>query len=207
MSRELILNMSISLDGFVAGSNGEFDWVFRNSIPESRQWAVEQLAPVSLHVMGSRSYQGMADYWPTAEGPFAPPMNNTPKAVFSRSGKVATPAMEKTIAAVKEGAVDPAVLDSWMNPIVAGTDLAADIQRLKAEDGGPINALGGASFASSLIAAQLVDIFRLVVHPVALGQGIPIFTELDKPLYLKLEGLKQFESGVVVKTFRPIYSD
>jgi dihydrofolate reductase len=203
MSKELILNMSMSVDGFVAGPNGEIDWIFRNSTEESRQWAVERLEQVSLVAMGNRSYQSMADFWPTADSPFARPMNEIPKVVFSRSGTVSPPVLEKTAAAVKEGRVDQSVMESWLHPIVTGTDLIADIRRLKAEDGKPINALGGASFASNLIAAHLVDVFRLVVHPVVLGQGLSIFGELDSPLHLKLEDLKQFDSGIVVKTFRP----
>ncbi len=204
MSRELILNMSITTDGFVAGPNGEFDWVFRNSSEESRQWAADRLLTMGLHVMGRVSY-AMADFWPTAASPFARPMNEIPKAVFSRSGEFSAPSMEKTRAAVEAGTVDPKVLESWLNPIVLGKDLVGDIQRLKAEDGGPINALGGASFASSLIAAQLVDVFHLVVHPEVLGSGLSIFAGLEKPIHLKLEDLKQFDTGVVVKTFRPCY--
>jgi dihydrofolate reductase len=202
MSKELILNMSISIDGFVAGPNGELDWIFRNSSEESREWAAERLMEVSLHAMGHKSYV-MADVWPTAVSPFARPMNEIPKAVFSRSGVIPPPNMEKTAAAVKEGRVDQSVMHSWMNPIMAGSDLVADIERLKAEDGGPINALGGASFATSLIAANLVDEFRLVVHPIVLGRGLSIFAGLENPVYLKLMDLKQFDTGVVVKTYRP----
>jgi dihydrofolate reductase len=203
MSKELILNMSMSVDGFVAGPKGEIDWIFRNSTEESRQWAVERLEQVSLVAMGNRSYQSMADFWPTADGPFARPMNEIPKVVFSRSGAVSPPVLEKTAAAVQEGRVDQSVMENWLHPIVTGTDLIADIRRLKAEDGKPICAIGGASFASNLIAAHLVDVFRLVVHPVVLGHGLSIFGELDSPLHLKLENLKQFDSGILVKTFRP----
>ena len=206
MSKELILNMSVSIDGFVAGPNGAMDWIFRNSSEESRRWAVERMAQVSLHAMGHRSYQAMADFWPTADSPFARPMNEIPKAVFSRSGAISAPSMEKTTAALKEGSVDQTVLESWQHPIVAGADLIADIQGLKVGDGKPINALGGASFASSLIAAHLVDVFRLVVHPIVLGRGLPIFAGLENPVHLKLEDLKQFDTGVVVKTYRPCYN-
>ncbi len=201
----MILNMSISTDGFVAGPNGEMDWIFRNSTEESRQYAVERLGQMGLHAMGRGSY-AMADFWPTAASPFARAMNEIPKAVFSRSGTFDPPSMEKTRAAVEEGSVDPAVLESWLHPIVAGSDLSADIERLKAEDGGPINALGGASFATSLVAAHLVDVFHLVVHPDILGNGLPIFAGLKTPLHLKLEDLKRYDSGLIVKTYRPCYN-
>ncbi len=204
MSRELILGMSVSIDGFVASPNGEIDWMFRSRGEASTQWLVDQFWQVGLIAMGNRSYQAMADYWPTSPNPFAAPMNEIPKVVFSRSGAITPPSLEATRAALKDGSVDPAVLESWLHPMVTGTDLVADIRRLKEEGGKPINALGGAAFASSLIAANLVDVFRLAVHPVALGRGIPIFAGLENPLHLKLEDLQQFDTGAVIKTYRPI---
>lgn len=174
---------------------------------------MELLGQVSLHAMGRRTYHDMVAHWPTSTYPIARPMNEIPKAVFSRSGAISAPSLEKTTAALKDATTaeasghsgaDQAVLDSWLHPIVAGTDLVADIQRLKAEDGKPILAHGGASFASSLIAANLIDVFHLVVHPVVLGRGLPIFAGLEKPVHLKLEDLKQFNTGTVVKTYRPL---
>jgi dihydrofolate reductase len=215
MSRELILKMSMSVDGFVAGPNGELDWMFPTMSDAGRQWIIELLGQVSLHAMGHRTYQDMVAYWPTSTHPIARPMNEIPKAIFSRSGKISPPSLDKTTGALKDAekaddsghvSADPAVLDSWLHPIVAGKDLVADIQRLKAEDGKPIIAHGGASFASSLIAANLVDVFHLVVHPVVLGRGLPIFAELENPVHLKLESLRQFDTGVVAKTYRPTYS-
>jgi len=208
MSRELILKMSMSVDGFVAGPNGELDWVFRSMSPPSTQWLVELFDQVGLHALGSRSYD-MADFWPTSTHPLARSMNEVPKAVFSRSGAFSPPTMEKTRAAIKADpkSVDQAVLDSWLHPIVTGTDLVADIKRLKAEGGKPILVNGGASFASSVIAAHLVDVFHLVVHPVLLGRGLPIFADLESPVDLKLEDLHKFDSGVVIKTYRPVYSE
>ena len=189
----------MSVDGFVAGPNGEKDWIFRHTGETSARWAAERLGQASLIAMGRLSYEGMADYWPTATGPFAPPMNAIPKAVFSRSRALSPPRMETSTGAN----ADPAVLEGWRNPLLAGADLVADIRRLKAEGGRPIVALGGASFASSLIAANLVDQFRLAVFPVVLGRGLPLFTELKDPLDLKLEELERFDTGVVVKTYRP----
>jgi len=196
MSRELILKMSISVDGFVAGPNGEFDWVFRSSSEASRAWMLELLGSAGLHAMGHRSYRDMASFWPTSTLPMAKPMNEIPKAVFSRSGEI-------TVPDVLKDAPDTDVINSWRNPIVGGADLVADIQRLKQEDGKPILAHGGANFVASLAAANLIDKYLLVTHPVALGRGLPIFSGIENPMDLKLEELRQFDTGVVVKTFRP----
>lgn len=214
MSKELILKMSMSVDGFVAGPNGEIDWVFPSMSEAGMQWIIDLLGQATLHAMGHRTYHDMAAHWPTSASPIARPMNEIPKAVFSRSGAISPPSLEKTTTALRDAteaetsghmSADQTVLESWLHPIVVGTDLIADVQRLKAEDGKPIIAHGGASFASSLIAANLVDLFHLVVHPVVLGRGLPIFAGLENPVHLKLANLKQFETGAVIKTYRPVY--
>ena len=194
--------MSVSADGFVAGPNGEIDWIFRNSSEVSAGWAAERLGQASLIAMGRRSYEAMADYWPAATGPFARPMNEIPKAVFSRGGAIPSPDRQKAETTVT-ATVDQNALEGWRHPIVSGKDLAADVRRLKEEDGGPIVAIGGASFASSLIVAGLVDAFRLAVHPIALGRGLPLFADLEKPLDLRLEELQRFDTGAMIKTYRP----
>jgi dihydrofolate reductase len=198
MSRELILRMSMSVDGFVSGPNGEIDWMLPTMSDAGRQWLLEAFDRVDLIALGHRSYPGMAAFWSTATNVLARPMNEIPKAVFSRSGAITTPT------ALKEATeADPASLERWMNPIVSGTDLVADIQRMKAEDGKAIMAIGGASFASSLVAANLVDQYLLSVHPVVLGRGVPLFAGVETPLHLKLEDLKQFDTGAVAKIYRP----
>jgi dihydrofolate reductase len=83
--RELILGMSVSLDSFVSGAEGEVKWIFSGD-QEAIAWKVENAWNASLHIMGSRTFQDMATFWPTATGVFAPPMNQIPKAVFSKAG-------------------------------------------------------------------------------------------------------------------------
>src|SRR6185437_15831339 len=95
--RELILKMSISIDGFVAAPDGELRWVF-DTDHEARSWTVETVWNASLHIMGSRTFQDMAAYWPTSTEVFAPPMNQSPKAVFSRQGLAALKAANTTAA-------------------------------------------------------------------------------------------------------------
>ena len=82
--RRLILKMSVSIDGFVAGPNGEVDWMFRSRDEGGMRWVDETLRQAGLHVMGSRTYYDMAAFWPTANHPLAEAMNVIPKAVFTR---------------------------------------------------------------------------------------------------------------------------
>src|SRR5882672_9673976 len=83
--RGLILKMSMSLDGFVSDLDGGNKWMF-GADQEAKAWVVETIWNASLHIMGSRTFHDMAAYWPTSTMVFAPPMNQIPKAVFSRQG-------------------------------------------------------------------------------------------------------------------------
>ena len=83
--RELVLKMSMSVDGFVGSPDGGIKWVFSND-PEAIAWTVSTVWNASLHIMGSRTFHDMAAYWPTSTEVFAAPMNQIPKAVFSRQG-------------------------------------------------------------------------------------------------------------------------
>lgn len=85
---------------------------------------------------------------------------------------------------------------------MASGDLAEDIARLKAQEGKPIIAHGGASFARSLVARGLVDRFALLVHPVALGRGLPVFSKLAAPTRLELTSSKAFPGGAVAQVYR-----
>lgn len=185
--RRLILKMSISLDGFVAGPNGESDWMHRSRDEGGRSWVEETLCSAGLHVMGRRTYSDMAGYWPTSTMPLAAPMNEIPKAVFTRQ------------ASLDLGASS----GSWAEAEVVNGDLATEIGRLKQQPGKDILAHGGAGFAQSLAASDLIDEYRLVVHPVALGSGLPLFAQLPKPLHLELRATTLFRSGAVAQVYRP----
>lgn len=194
--RELVLKMSMSLDGFVAGPDGEIQWMFGPD-QEAKAWSVRTVSNASLHVMGSRTFQAMAAHWPTSTDLFAPPMNEIPKAVFSKQGPAILQAARAAPLPPQPGA------ESWADAHVASGDLAEEIAALKACDGKPILAHGGAAFARSLVAHGLVDQYVLLVHPVALGRGLPLFSGLATPRPLRLTTLKAFPGGSVAQTYRP----
>ena len=205
--RELILGMSLSRDGFVAGPDGKADWIFSGD-QEAIAWKVENLSNAGLHIMGSRSF-AMAGFWPTSTLVFAPAMNQIPKAVFSKQGPavldIATAALEDARAKAATGqgpALQPGA-ESWAEAYVASGDLAAEVAKLKAQGGKPIFAHGGASFARSLIAQGLVDQYMLMVYPIVLGQGLPIFSDLAMPRPLRLVSSRVFPKGAVVQVYRP----
>jgi dihydrofolate reductase len=206
--RQLILKMSISADGFVGGPNGEIDWIFKAYDTAVTDWEVAILWQASAHLMGSRTFRDMVAYWPTSTELFAPPMNEIPKVVFSRSGSIdratTTRALEDAIRMrTAAEAPAPSNLSSWTSPAIATGDLAEEIARLKQQDGKPLLAHGGASFAQSLVKEGLVDEYCLLVHPVALGRGLPIFSRLARPIELKLVSATTFAGGAVAHTYRP----
>ncbi len=132
--RKLIMKMSMSLDGFVAVANGKNDWIFKTGDEESLAWSVGQVREAGLIIMGRKSFEDMAPYWPTAPGPFAAPMNEIPKAVFT----------EKGFAGILPSAEQSPAAASWAEARVFDGDLAEEIRKLKADSGKPIVALGGA---------------------------------------------------------------
>ena len=174
--RKLVLKMHVSLDGFVARPDGDLDWFVHDFDDELSAWEVEGLWRAGVHIMGRATYHDMAAYWPSSTEPFAPPMNEIPKIVFSKTLKEA----------------------DWEGSRVVGGDLAQEISRLKEENGRDILAHGGASFAQSLSRLRLVDEYALVVHPVALGAGLPVFRD---EIELKLLTAKTFVSGALALTY------
>lgn len=203
--KQLILKMSVSVDGFVGGPNGEIDWIFRSYDAGATAWTVETLWQAGVHIMGSRTFQDMAAYWPTSTEPYAAPMNAIPKIVFSRSGQLQAATTQALADAKRQRTEETAASgpSSWTTPGVASGDFASEIARLKQQPGRPILAHGGAGFARSLVRHGLVDEFRLLVHPVALGRGLSLFADLDRPLDLRLVSATAFDGGAVAHVYWP----
>lgn len=176
--RQLILNMSVSLDGFVADPDRKLDWLFGNPDAELTAATTDALSNAGVHAMGRATYLDMATAWPDSSAPQAAPMNEIPKVVFSQT--------------LTEG--------SWADTRIANGDLADEVARLKAEPGKEILAHGGVRLAQSLASLRLIDEYRLRIHPVALGKGLPLFVERQR---LTLHDTRRFPSGVVVHTYRP----
>ncbi|MGN6515779.1 MAG: dihydrofolate reductase family protein [Rhizomicrobium sp.] len=204
--RKLVLKMSMSLDGFVGAADGGLEWMFKSMDPAGTAWTVDKISGAGLHIMGSRTFQDMTGWWPTSKESFAAPMNEIPKAVFSRSGKLgeSTQALQDAIRlrGKEQGALSPHA-HSWAEAEVIGGDLKAGIERLKKQDGNFILAHGGASFARSLIATGLVDEYQLLIFPVALGAGLAIVSGLDAPLRLTLIEHRTFATGVAAHVYQP----
>jgi dihydrofolate reductase len=210
--RKLILKISMSIDAFVGGPDGELDWIFSDRDLDARGWSVETVSNASLHIMGSRTFRDMAAFWPTSTDVFAPPMNQIPKAVFSTRGRAildardTTAGLESAMRARAQSGLPEQLqpgAESWAQAYVASGNLAEEIAGLKAQPGKPIVAHGGAAFARSLVAQALIDEYHLLVHPVVLGKGLPLFTGIDAPRRLELMRSMAFPKGAVAQIYRP----
>jgi dihydrofolate reductase len=164
--------------------------MLRSRGEKGKAWVFESLSQAGLIAMGSRSFNAMSGFWQTSNDLLAPVMNGTPKVVFTRQ-----PTFELPPASATAG--------NWAEPRIANGDLAAEVERLKQEPGKDVIAIGGAGFAQSLTKSGLIDEFRLLVHPVALGAGRSIFAEVPKHLELQLMSTTIFGSGVAVQIYRP----
>ena len=178
--RRVVLQMSVTLDGYVAGPGGGGDWALPAEDPDVRAWKVAALRQTGTHIMGRVTYQQMATHWPAATGDYAAFMNKLPKVVFSRT----LPAAE------------------WPSSRIARGDLTEEITALKSESGGDIMAHGGAAFVQALSRLGLIDTYHLVIHPVALGNGLPLFKDLPGPLRLDLAQARRFPDGTVIHVYQ-----
>jgi len=180
--RRVILQMGVTLDGYVAGAGGEGDWGLPAEHPGVRAWKVASLRQAGTHIMGRVTYEQMAEHWPAATGDYAAFMNDLPKVVFSKTLPTA----------------------EWAGSRIARGDLTEEISALKSEPGGEIMAHGGAAFVQALSRLGLIDEYRLVILPVALGNGLPLFKDLAKPLRVDLAGARSFSDGTVIHVYQPI---
>ena len=186
--------MTVTADGFVCGPNGELDWFMRTRDKLVKDWIENSLREGGVHIMGRRTFEVMAPYWVTSTDQLAEPMNRLPKVVFSKGGFV-----PKTSYGDNSAALSPHAA-TWANAAVA-TDLVADITKLKQQEGGPILAHGGASFAQELVKHGLVDEYRLSIHPVVIGRGISLFATTPHLIDLQLVSSTPFPSGAIINIY------
>jgi dihydrofolate reductase len=186
--RKLALRISVSADGFIAGPGGEVDWMAKTRSPAGAAWVAEKIGQAGAHLFGRKSLSEIAPFWSTATGPLADAMNGIPKIAFSKKGFDASKI---------EGASK-----SWSESQVLTGELSGEITKLKQQPGKILVAHGGTSFAQSLVHTGLIDEFWLAIHPVALGRGFHLFSELKSPLELKLESSVSFEVGTLANVYR-----
>lgn len=174
-SRKVILDLAVTLDGFIEGENGEVDWC----IMDSEMGFTNFLNQIDTILYGRKSYDLWGQYTPTIEDTDAEKemwgfVHSKEKYVFSKTQK---------------GTDNKAVFINEVSP--------EEVNNIKNKPGKDIWLYGGASLITTFIDLGLVDEFRLSVHPVVLGEGKPLFIDIKQRLNLKLIDTRSFSSGVV----------
>ena len=178
MGKVIVSNVA-SLDGFFEGSNKELDWVVTDE--EFFEYARGLLRGTDALLFGRATYQHMANYWPSAPADeIADKMNNLPKIVFSKTLKK----------------VD------WNNSRLVESNVEEEVSRLKGQPGKDMVIFGSAMLASSLLQWGLVDEYRVILQPVLLGSGSPLFRDITERIRMKLMSAKSFGSGVVLLSYQ-----
>jgi len=183
--RSVTYSMGASLDGYIVGPDGGFDWASPD--PNVFRFWIDEIRGVGVHLLGRRLYETML-YWETAEQDpsigeaeleWAGLWNPLPKVVFST-----------TLSAVQG------------NARLASGSLADEIERLRAEPGEGEIAIGGATLAAEAAASGLIDEYRVIVHPVLVGGGRSYFPQGERHVDLELVETRAFDSGVVYLHYR-----
>ncbi len=177
--RALVYSMLVSLDGYVATPDGSLDWARPDE--ELHRVANDDMREASVELYGRHMWEVMSAHWPTADQDLESPEEEREFArLWQASEKVV---FSRTLTEVEHGAR------------LVRDDAVEEIRRLKDGDGGPL-AISGPTLAAEAIRAGLVDEYRLFLHPVALGGGLPYLPPLDAPLELELAEQRRLASGV-----------
>jgi dihydrofolate reductase len=182
--RKIIVSNYMSLDGFLAGPDGEIDWFVWDD--EMAQYSKDLIGSIGTILFGRVTYELMAAYWPTASSPADDPaiisaMNDLPKIVYSRT-------------------LDKA---DWKNTTVAKEARKEDILDMKRQPGKDIVIYGSSSLVSQFTQWGVIDDYRIFVNPVVLGKGKPEFPGFKDMVKLGLLETRAFKSGVVLLRYQP----
>ena len=173
--RKVFWQINATLDGFIEGPNRELDDTAQVVDADFDRYASDMLQSIDAVLLGRRTYQLFADYWPSATGRDADRLNELPKIVFSRT-------LERV---------------GWNNSRLVREDVGGEVARLKQGPGKDIALFGSADLASSFIRLGLIDEYRILLTPVVLGRGTPMFQHIDDRVALKLLSATTWRSGVM----------
>jgi dihydrofolate reductase len=173
--RKLFWQMNVTLDGFMEGPNRELNHTAQVVDADFDRYVTEMLKSIDVILLGRRTYQTLAAYWPSATGPDADRLNELPKVVFSKT-------LEKV---------------EWNNSRLVRENIAEEVGRLKRQPGKDLALFASANLASTLIRLGMIDEYRILVTPFVLGGGTPMFKGISDGIALKLLKATTWSSGIV----------
>jgi dihydrofolate reductase len=190
LMRKVTVTMWITLDGFIAGPNEEINWVTEIYDEEMGKYETNLVSAADTLLLGRKTYESFAGAWPkvpenpsasTGEVEFARKLNAMRKIVFSKT-------LEKV---------------EWNNSRLVKNNIVEEVAKLKQGPGKDVIIYGSASIVQTLMNLGFIDEYQLLVHPVVLGSGKPLFKNNKVRINLKLVKTKTHSSGVVVLCYQP----
>ncbi len=174
----------MSLDGFFEGENKELDW--HNVDEEFNEFAINQLNAADSLILGRKTYEGMANYWTSKQALSNDPMitkrmNEITKNVFSRE----------------------LVKVNWENTNLFNSTIPKVVSELKKSSNKDILILGSAGLSETIIKNELIDVYRIMINPIILGKGSPLFRNFDHQVRLELKNSRVFHSGNILLEYEP----
>jgi dihydrofolate reductase len=186
--RKIKLQVQMTVDGYIAGLNGEMDFLVWNWDDELKQYVEELTEPVDCIILGRKLAEGFIPHWTAVAG--------NPDDLEYSAGKFFTDTHKVVFTKTLEKS-------EWDNTVLAKGNLVDEITNLKKQDGKDIIAYGGATFISALIKQGLIDEYHLLINPTAIGNGMTIFKDLDSVQNLTLVKATSFDCGIVVLNYEP----
>lgn len=186
--RKVIASTFVTVDGFMVGPNEDMSWVLNNFNEEMGKYAGDLMDSMDTILLGRITYEIMTKAWPTqteATSPGADKMNTNPKIVFSRT-------------------LDKAEWGKWNNARVVKDNAAGEIARLKQMPGKNMVIYGSANLVQGFTQLGLIDEYQLLVHPIAIGGGKRLWTDMAHPVNLKLLRTQVYKNGVTVLYYEPV---
>lgn len=185
--RKLSFYNFTSLNGCINGPGGDISWNKQHSLKEDTEYAEEGAGSGNALLFGRITYQMMAGFWPTPAAMEMMPgvavgMNQAEKIVFSNT-------------------LDRA---DWHNTKVISGDIVGAVRTLKATQGSDLTILGSGTIVTQFAAAGLIDEYLIMINPVVVGGGTPIFNGLERNIDLELVGSRVFKSGAVLLTYKAL---
>jgi dihydrofolate reductase len=183
--RSVTYSMAVSLDGYVVGPDGQFDWTAPDD--EVFRFVTDEIQEVGVHLLGRRLYETML-YWETAD---QDPSLDAPMLEWAAIWKALPKVVFSTTLSAVEG-----------NARLTSGGVAEEIERLRAEPEGGNIAIGGATLAAEAAAMGLIDEYRARIYPVLVGGGLPYFPRRERRVDLELVETRTFSSRVVYLRYR-----
>ena len=183
--RKLNVFNFVTLNGFFEGPNHDISWHRHGG--EENKYSDDSLQAENILLFGRKTYEMMYSFWPTPMAAEMFPetskgMNKSEKIVFSNSLKKA----------------------EWNNTKVIGGNIVEEMRRLKKTKGKDMTILGSGSIVSLFAEAGLIDNFEIMIDPIVIGNGTPIFNGIQNKLDLKLTDTRTFKTGVVLLSYKPL---